>query len=102
MALVSETALLGAHHPLHDEISALAAAVASPESQEPIRLAREALREKGQEHALLDVAGIIGFFATITIVVDFTGHKSEEFAQLLTRMASIIDLGRRVRSRVLG
>ena len=31
MALVSETALLGAHHPLHDEISALAAAVASPE-----------------------------------------------------------------------
>ncbi|OLP88170.1 hypothetical protein AK812_SmicGene30559 [Symbiodinium microadriaticum] len=85
------------------KISALAAAVASPEkSQEPIRLAREALREKGQEHALLDVAGIIGFFATITIVVDFTGHKSEEFAQLLTRMASIIDLGRRVRSRVLG
>lgn len=31
MALVAETALLGGQHPLHDEISALAIAVASPE-----------------------------------------------------------------------
>jgi hypothetical protein len=32
---------------------------------------------RSQEHALYDTAGIIGFFATITIVVDFSGHFSE-------------------------
>lgn len=62
MALVAETALLGGQHPLHDEISALAIAVASPETPEKIGLARKALAERSNEHALLDAAGIIGFF----------------------------------------
>ncbi|CAE7172364.1 unnamed protein product [Symbiodinium microadriaticum] len=76
---VSETALLGGgQHPLHQEIAALAHAVASPENAAKILVAREALLAKSNEHVLLDTAGIIGFFATITVVVDFTGHYSDD------------------------
>ena len=43
-----------------------------------ILVAREALLAKSNEHVLLDTAGIIGFFATITVVVDFAGHYSDD------------------------
>lgn len=100
MARGAETALLGWQHPLHDEISALAIAVASPETPEKIGLARKALAERSNEHALLDAAGIIGFFATITILVDFTGHSSQEFVKMFQRMAKIIATGRRIRCMI--
>jgi len=94
MADVSETALLGGHHPLHNEISALATAVASPEDMERIRTAREALLAESNEHALLDTAGIIAFFATITIVVDFAGHFSPHLVNVLNKMAKVISSAR--------
>ncbi|CAK8997062.1 unnamed protein product [Durusdinium trenchii] len=98
MALVSETALIGGFHPLHPEISELAAAVASPENMEDIRLAREALVSKSNEHALWDTAGIIAFFATITTVVDFAGHFSDELPKVLKKLAKVISSGRHLRA----
>ena len=100
MADVSETALLGGHHPLHDEIGALAFAVASPENMDEIRAARKALLAQSNEHVLLDVAGIIAFFATITTVVDFGGHFSPGLINTLNKIAKVISGARVARQRV--
>lgn len=101
MQTVAETAVLGGGvHPLHDEIGALVRAVAAPEDMEKIAQARKALLEKGNEHALYDTAGIIGFFATITIVVDFSGHFSEDLMKMFDKMANIISGGRKMRQMV--
>mmetsp|Transcript_83656 Transcript_83656/g.116270 ORF Transcript_83656/g.116270 Transcript_83656/m.116270 type:complete len:112 (-) Transcript_83656:198-533(-) len=100
MQNITETALLGAYHPLHNEIGALAAAVANPEDVEKIAQARKELVEKSNEHVLYDTAGIIGFFATITIVVDFTGHFSQDLKKLFDIMASIISSGRVMRQKI--
>ncbi|CAE7949525.1 DnaJ-like subfamily B member 8 [Symbiodinium microadriaticum] len=55
-----------------------------------IRTAREALLAESNEHALLDTAGIIAFFATITIVVDFAGHFSPHLVNVLNKMAKVV------------
>mmetsp|Transcript_34045 Transcript_34045/g.41928 ORF Transcript_34045/g.41928 Transcript_34045/m.41928 type:complete len:109 (+) Transcript_34045:711-1037(+) len=100
MQNVSELALLGGHHPLHDEIGALARAVASPENRNEIARARKELLEKSNEHALYDVAGIIGFFATITTVVDFAGHFSGDMVKIFDKLSSVIAGAREMRQMV--
>mmetsp|Transcript_18736 Transcript_18736/g.44018 ORF Transcript_18736/g.44018 Transcript_18736/m.44018 type:complete len:107 (+) Transcript_18736:1004-1324(+) len=97
MADVAEVALVGGHMPLHDEIATLGRSVASPDQMELIRQARNALLEKSNEHVLLDTAGIIGFFATITLVVDFAGHYSDKITNMLAAMSKILSGARQVR-----
>lgn len=41
-----------------------------------ISCARDAILRNGGKHALLDAAGVVAMFTSITRVVDLTGHKS--------------------------
>ena len=60
--------------------------------------ARDALvSAAGNRHALLDAAGIIAWFATITTVVDFSGHYNSKVIVILDRIASILRAGRKLR-----
>lgn len=85
--------------PLHTEIAALAAVVAAnPENAQKAQDARDALvSAAGNRHALLDAAGIIAWFATITTVVDFSGHYNSKVIVILDRIASILRAGRKLR-----
>lgn len=97
MAKFAEAANTGEHFPLNDEICALSAAVAAPEKVDAIETSRQALLKSSNEHVLYDVAGIIGFFAVITIVVDFAGHYSPGLAQGLWAAAGFLNKARAVR-----
>lgn len=104
MAFVSGEAFLGSNHlpPLHEEITLLAKIMATvPEQVEKVQEARNNLlnaKKGGNQHALLDTAGVIGFFASITIIVDATGHYSDEFPNDLARLGTFLSAGHRMRS----
>ena len=68
-------------------VSLVCATVLTPRKVDRIRVAREALLAASNEHALLDTAGIIAFFATITTVVDFAGHYSTQLLKMLDKIA---------------
>jgi len=50
-------------------------AAEEPECPEKIATAARELMAAGGEHAMLDTAGVVAVFATITIIVDATGHR---------------------------
>lgn len=54
---------------------------ASLSPSERINTAARSLEKSGGEHALLDAAGVVGFFAAMTIMVDSSGHSSDRMRQ---------------------
>lgn len=99
MANLSGEAILGEDSiPYRTEIAALAKAVGDGEPEDKVRLAREALiKASGNEHSVLDTAGIVGFFASITKIVDFSGHYSDDIMNLVDRMSAVLTASCRVR-----
>jgi len=70
----------------------------TPENAWEAQKAREALvTAAGNNHALLDTAGVIAFFTTITTVVDFSGHYNEAVVLVLDRITQILQAGRQMR-----
>ena len=104
MTVVTGPALLGddERHPLQDEIVAFADAIGSNGGggggEDAIAKARTALLQaSGNRHALYDVAGILGFFSSMTKVVDFTGHYTDKMSQVMHRVATMLTTGRQMR-----
>jgi len=85
---------LGTHPPYRDELQGLGRAVAMNEG---IAEAATALQVAANEHALYDASGVIGFFAVITRIVDFTGHYYEEKTDVLFKIGGVLSAARRVR-----
>mmetsp|Transcript_39806 Transcript_39806/g.96081 ORF Transcript_39806/g.96081 Transcript_39806/m.96081 type:complete len:105 (+) Transcript_39806:954-1268(+) len=95
MAYVAGEAILGEKPPHWEELSALGRAVALKEG---VYEAAEALKAVSNEHAVYDASGIIGFFASITKIVDFTGHYSDTFPSRLERVGAVLNGARYIRS----
>jgi hypothetical protein len=80
------------------EISALAQAVGNGESEANLAKARDAIiKATGNEHALLDVAGVVGYFDSITKIVDFSGHYSDKIMKKVETLAMIVSEARKIR-----
>lgn len=95
MAYVTGEAILGTHPPHWNELYGLGRAVALNEG---VAEAAAALQAVTNEHALYDASGVIQLFATITKIVDFTGHYYEDLTNLCFMMGGIISVARRVRN----
>lgn len=82
---------MGTHPPYQDELGRAVA------MNERIAEAATALQAAANEHALYDASGVIGFFAVITRIVDFTGHYYEEKTDVLFKIGGVLSVARRVR-----
>lgn len=51
----------------------------------------------GNDHAVLDAAAVVGFFASITKIVDFSGHYSDDLMKFLEKMEKVLSGARKVR-----
>ena len=49
------------------------------------------------QHAVLDAAGVIEFFASVTRVVDLTGHYSDDFPKAIYKIGRLLSFCQRVR-----
>jgi hypothetical protein len=99
MANLSGEAIFGENGvPYREEISSLAKSVGDGEPEEKVKEARDALAKvAGNDHAVLDTAGIVGFFASITKIVDFSGHYSDDIMKMVDRMSNVLSGARRIR-----
>ena len=100
MAAVSGKAIMGQDPPLNDELVAFGKAIASGDPK-LIAETREALRlAAGNDHAVLDAAAVVGFFASITKLVDFSGHYNNDLMKFLEKMEKILSGARKVRMAI--
>ena len=98
MAYLGGEAVRGEKPPLTLELESLGKAIASGEG---ITEAREALRRaSSNDHAVYDAAGIIGLFASMTKIVDFTGHYSPDLPIMLDRLGKVVSRARHTREQV--
>jgi hypothetical protein len=96
MAAVSGFAIMGEDPPLTTELKAFGQAIARGDPTE-IATTRQTLLDTSNEHAVLDAAAVVGFFASITKIVDFSGHYSNELVVMLEKMAVVLDRARKTR-----
>mmetsp|Transcript_6672 Transcript_6672/g.11823 ORF Transcript_6672/g.11823 Transcript_6672/m.11823 type:complete len:115 (+) Transcript_6672:1051-1395(+) len=96
MANVAGEAILGEKPPLADELAAFGQAVASGDEKQ-VTMGRAALLAARNEHAVLDSAAIIGFFSSITKIVDLSGHYSDDLAKALDKMGKFLSAARSIR-----
>jgi len=94
MAYVTGEAILGTHPPHWNELYELGRAVAQNEG---VTEAAAALQAVTNEHALYDASGVVQFFATITKIVDFTGHYLDDLTNICFTIGGILSVARRVR-----
>ena len=99
MAFVAGEAILGEKPELWKELSALGRAIALNQG---VPEATAALQAVSNEHALYDASGVIGFFASITKIVDFTGHYADDYPRILEKVGGILSGARRVRHSIWG
>ena len=86
--------------PLKEELSRLAKAAAGVDSSE-LQQARDALvKAAGNDHALLDAAGVAAFFCSITKIVDFSGHHGSMLPQILGVVCKVLSGARCVRKTI--
>lgn len=97
MAALGGKVVMGEVPPLVPEIEAFGKAVSGGNPNE-IEEARKALRDAaGNEHAGLDAAAVVGFFASITKIVDFSGHYDLELSKMMQKMEKVLGGARTVR-----
>ena len=73
---------------LDSEIRTLGTTLAQPETM-LYHDARQALLEASNEHALLDVAGIIAWHSLISKMVDLSGFFHPKIPGIFTKLATI-------------
>ena len=95
-------AVLGHAPPLEDKIRRLGTALGQPETGDYIQ-ARQAflLDDSANEHALLDVAGIIAWHAMISKVVDVSGFYSAKVTTIIGKLTVLVIWARTVREFLL-
>lgn len=96
MAAVSGKAIMGEDPPLTNELKAFGQAIASGNPNE-IAKTRQALLDASNEHAVLDASVVVGFFASITKIVDFSGHYSNDLMVMMETMEVVLSGARKVR-----
>ena len=100
MAAASGKAIMGEDPPLNDELVAFGKAIASGDPK-AIAETREALRvAAGNDHAVLDAAAVVGFFSSITKIVDFSGHYADDLMKFVGKMEKILSGAREVRMAI--
>lgn len=88
---------MGKQPELEAEVRALGTEMAQPEKMR-YEDARRALLEASNEHAVLDVAGIIAWHALISKVVDVSGFFAPKIPNIFSKLAVIAIFARRVRT----
>ena len=68
-----------------------------PESNQGVDQARKELCHVANQHAMLDAAGVIGFFASVTRIVDLTGHYSDDFPKAIYKIGRLLSFCQRIR-----
>ncbi|CAB9506059.1 expressed unknown protein [Seminavis robusta] len=84
---------------LDTQVRALGRAMAKPEAG--YQEARQALLDASNEHALLDVAGIIAWHSLISKCVDMSGFYSEKVPNIIGKLAKIAIVTRAIREILL-
>ena len=75
--------------------------MAVPEEKEGYQKARQELLEASNDHAVMDVAAIIAFFAMITKVVDVNGFHNPLVTNAMSRACTLLIYARAIREFVL-
>ena len=102
MATVAGTAIMGTEPPLAEELKAFGEAIANGTDTE-LEEARSRLHNAAGggargDHAVYDAAAVVGFFASITKVVDLTGHYDPTLMKMLEKMGRVLSTARSVRT----
>lgn len=92
---------MGTEPPLSEELAAFGAAVASGDAA-VLEDARSKLHEAAGggtygDHTVYDAAAVVGFFASITKVVDLSGHYDSSLMGMLETIGNTLRKARRVR-----
>lgn len=92
---------MGEEPPLVDQVRQLGTAMAQPETGD-YHQARLDLLQASNEHALLDVTGIIAWHAFVSKVVDVAGFYSNNIPSKIDRLAHLLVRARTIRRVLMG
>lgn len=86
---------------LTKEVRALGEAMARPEDEEGYKKARQALIDASNEHAVLDVSGIIAWHSLISKVVDTAGFYSPRVPTIISKLSTVVIFARSIRDLLM-